>query len=93
MWWASAAAGDIAQVARVFGMECMCPGSSARQKHHHGDIGKFYSSFAAVIRQNGDMHLGKPDNALCHTDRVRREAKGFSQRRTNPRFILIFLFS
>lgn len=37
------------------------------------------------------MHLGKPDT-LCHTKRVRREAKGFSQRRTNPRFILILFF-
>lgn len=41
VWWASAAAGDLAQVARAFGMEYACPGSSARQKHHHGDIGKF----------------------------------------------------
>lgn len=34
---------------------------------------------------------GKPDT-LCHTKRVRREAKGFSQMRTNPRFILILFF-
>lgn len=93
MWWASAAAGDLAQVARAFGMEYACPGSSAWQKHHHGDIKKFKGNpgFVAVLRQNGDMHLGKPD-ILCHTKRVRREAKGFSQMRTNPRFILILFF-
>lgn len=38
------------------------------------------------------MHLGKPDT-LCHMKRVRREAKGFSQMRANPRFILILLLS
>lgn len=81
----SAAAGDLAQAAGAFwsgeakAYLCCCLGNVLPGKNITMVIPKSFreSSFVAVVRQSGNLHLGKPD-AWCHTKRVRRDANGLS---------------